>query len=110
MAGVKLLVGPHDSHQVFRVAQVDNVVGVAGQHVHCLDVVTVHLEFQDFLRTDFPLLDEAMAGHYHKELPLGVVPVLALGDPRLGDVHGELSAISGFQQLREAAPIIHVHL
>ena len=51
-----------------------------------------------------------MAGHYHEELPLGVVPMLALGDPRLGDVHGELPAIPGFQQLREAAPIVHVHL
>ena len=110
VAGVELLVSPHDGHQVFRFAQVDDVVGVARQHLYRLDVAAVHLKFQDFLGTDFPLLDQAVATDHHKELPLGVVPMLALCDARFGDVHRNLSAVSGFQKLGEAAPFVYVHL
>ena len=110
LTGVEPLVGPHDGHQVFGVAEVDDVVGIPWQHVHRLDVVSIHLKFQNLIRADFPLLNQAVAADHHEKLPLGVVPVLALGDSRLGDVHGNLAAVSGFQQFGKAAPDVCVHL
>ena len=38
-------------------------------------------------------LDKAMTLHDNELLPLAVVPVLSLGDPRSGDVYGHLSAV-----------------
>ena len=34
MVGIKLLIGPHDRHQIFRFTQIDNVVGIARQHMN----------------------------------------------------------------------------
>ena len=38
------------------------------------------------------------------------MPVLALGDAGPRDVHGELAVVGGFQELREAASLVLVHL
>ena len=51
-----------------------------------------------------------MTRDYDEELPLGVVPMLAFGDTRLGDIDADLSAIQGVDQLRETASVIHIHL
>ena len=80
MAGVKLLVGPHDRHQIFRLTQIDNVVGIARQHMNSLDSVTADLEFDLFIGADLAFLDQPVSGHDHEEFPLAVVPVLPLDD------------------------------
>ena len=40
VAGIKGLVGPHHRHQVFGVGQIDDVVGVAGEHDDALDLIS----------------------------------------------------------------------
>ena len=107
---VEALVGPHDRHQIVGVAEVRDAVGVARQHVDGLDPLAADLELQNLVRVQFPFADQAMPRHNDEEFPLAVVPVLPLSDARLRDVHGELPAILGFQQLREAAPGIDIHL
>ena len=77
--------------------------------MHRLDVLPGNPEFQHFLGSQLPLLDKALSGDHDEKFPLGVVPVLALGDAGLRDIHAELAAAFGFQQLREAAPGIHIH-
>ena len=69
-------------------------MGVAGQHVHSLDAVAAHLVLQHFVRADLPLLDEPMAGYDDEELPLGIMPVLALGNAGLTDFDREPAMIS----------------
>ena len=110
MIGIKRLVCPHNRHQILRVAQVDDVMGVSGQHVDGLDLLAGHLKLDHLIRANPTLLDKAMAGHHDKELPLGIVPVLALGDAGLGNVHGELTAGCRPQELGKAAAIVYVHL
>ncbi len=97
MPGVKHLVGPHDGDQILGVAEVDDVVGVAGQHVDGLNAVAGDLELQDLVAADPALLNEAVAGDDDEELPLGVVPMLALGDAGSGDIHGKLAVVGGFE-------------
>ena len=51
-----------------------------------------------------------MAGDHDELLPLGVVPVLALGDAGLGDVDAHLAAVQRVDQFRERAALVDVHL
>ena len=51
-----------------------------------------------------------MTCHHDEQLPLGVMPVLPLGDARAADVDAHLSAVSSVYQLRERATVVHVHL
>ena len=106
------LVAVHHGHQVLGVGEVDDVVGVAGEHVDGLDVVAGDLPFQDlaFGVVEVPLLDEAVALDHDELLELGVVPVLALGDAGLGDVDGDLAGIQGMHELGEGAAVIDIHL
>ena len=85
-------------------------MGVARQHVDGLHLLAGDLEFQHLVSPHLPLLNEGVAGDHDEELPLAVVPVLALGDAGPGDIHAELAAVLRFQQLREAAPLVPVHL
>ncbi len=78
---VKALVAVHDCHEVFGIRQVDDVVGIAGEHVHCLDLIATYFKLYDFIRTELTLLDLAVTSHNDEELPLGVVPVFALVMP-----------------------------
>ena len=83
MVGVETLVAVHDSHEVFGVRQVDDVVGIAGEHVNGLDLVAAHLKLNDFIGTELALLNLAVTGNDYEELPLGVMPMFAFGNPRL---------------------------
>ena len=75
-----------------------------------LDPVAADLEFEHLVRADFALLDQGAAADHHEELPLGVVPVLPLGDAGFGDIDRHLAAVRGFQQLGEAAARVHLHV
>lgn len=112
MRGIKDLVAIHHRDEVLRVGEVDDVVRIARQHVDALDVVARDLELDDlaFGVVQVALLDEAVATDHDEELPLGVVPVLTLGDARLADVDADLTTIQGMYQLGEGASSIDVHL
>ena len=107
---IKYLITVHYRHEVFSVAEVDNVVRISRQHVDALDVVARYFEFDYFIGAEPTLLDEAVTADHNEELPLGVVPVLTLGYTGLGDVDADLAAIQGVHQLGEGATVVNVHL
>ena len=51
-----------------------------------------------------------MSTNHDEKLPLGIVPVLALGDAWLGDIDAHLTCIEGMNQLCKRATVIHIHL
>ena len=85
---------------------------IAWEHVDSLDVVAIYFPFEDFAFgvIEVSLLNEAVTFDDNELLKLGVVPVLTLGDARLGDVDADLSCVEGVYQLGEAASVINVHL
>jgi len=108
--GVEALVAVHNGDEVFGVRQVDDIVGVSGEHVDGFDPVAADLELQDFVRAELALLDKSMPRDHDEELPLGVVPVLALGYAGLGDVDADLSDICTLDKFGERASRVGVHL
>ena len=109
MVRVKDLVAGHDRHQIFRLGQVDNVVGPAGDHMDRLDLIPGNLKLHRLAGVDVPLLNQAVTGHDDEQFPLGVVPVLALGDAGAADVDGHLAAVGGVDELGKGAPVVRVH-
>ena len=83
MVRVKNFVAGHHRHQILGIAQVDDVVRPAGDHVDRFDLLPRHFELHRLAGVDVALLDEAMTVHHDELFPLAVVPVLALGDARL---------------------------
>ena len=83
MAGVKRLVGPHDRHQIFRFTEIDDVVGIARQHMDGFDFFSGHLELHQLTGIQIPLPNQPVSGHHHEKFPLAVVPVLSLGNAGL---------------------------
>ena len=85
-------------------------MGVPGQHMDGLGLVAGHFKFQHVLTADAALLNQPMPRHHNEKFPLGIVPVLALRDAGLGNIHAELPAALGFQQLGKAAAGVLVFL
>lgn len=85
-------------------------MGVAGEHDDGLDFVTTHFVVEDFVSAFLAELDEAVARDDDELLPLGVVPMLTLGDAGLGNVDAHLTAIEGVDQFGERTAGIDVHL
>ncbi len=77
---VEGFVGPHQGDQGLGVREVDDVVGVAGEHLDCLDLLSGDFEVEDLVGADLAFLDERFAADDDEELPFGVVPVLSFGD------------------------------
>ena len=109
MFWVKGLVGPHERYQRLRVAEIDDVMRIARQHVYGFKPLSRGLKAQHLITSDSPLLYQPMTGDDHKELPFAVVPMLPLRNTWLGDVHTKLTTAGGLHQLGKAAPRIHVH-
>ena len=107
-SGVEHLVGVHDRHEVLGVREVDDVVGVAGEHDDALYPVPAYLVLEDLVSALPPHLYEAVAAYHDELLPLGVVPVLALGHAGPADVHADLPAARGADKLRECATRVPV--
>ena len=63
MPGIEDFICPHYGDQVFRVGEIDDIVGVSRQHMDSLDTVARDLKLDDFVRTDLALLDEAVVAH-----------------------------------------------
>ena len=107
---VEDLITVHHRYQVFGIAEVNDVMGVAWEHVDTLDIITCHFKLDDFIRAFLAFLDETMSLHNDEKLPLAVVSVLSLGNAWLADVDAHLSAFGQMYQLGERASVIHVHL
>ena len=84
-------------------------MGISRQHLHGRGGVAAHGKFQHLIAVHTALLDQGTARHHNEKLPLGVVPVLALGDAGFRDIHAELTAVLGLEQFGKAAAGIHVH-
>ena len=110
MVRVKDLVTGHHRHKILRFRQIDDVVGPAGNHVDSLDLVPGNLKLHRFAGVDVSLLNQTVTSDHNEQLPLGVVPVLPLGNARTADVDAHLSAVGGVHQLGERATVVHVHL
>ena len=95
MPGVEEFIGPHERDKILCIREIDNIVGIAREHVNGLDSITGYLKLDHFVRPDLPLLNQAVTGDDDKELPFAVVPVLALGDAGFGDIDAELAVIRG---------------
>ena len=110
--GIEDFVAVHDGHEVFGLGEVDDVVGVAREHVDRLDSVAGDFPFQDLAGgvIEVPLLDEAVALDHDELLEFGVVPMLSLRNARLGNVNRHLAGVQGVNKLGERATVIHVHL
>ena len=93
MIGIEDFVAVHDGDEVFGVGEVDDVVGVAGEHDHGLDFVAGYFIFNDFIRAFLAHLNNAMALDDDELFPLAVVPVLPFGDTGLGNVDAHLAAV-----------------
>ena len=110
MPGIKGLVGPHHRHQVLGVAEVDDVVGVSRQHMDGFNLLPAHvirengIRLSVFIHPHPPFLDTGMTGHDDEKFPLGVMPVLALGDTGLADIDRYLAAGGCLDQLRKGTP------
>lgn len=107
---IEYLVAVHDGDEVFGVGEVDDVVGIAGKHDDGLDFVTTHLIVEDFVRALLAELDEAVARDDDELFPLGVVPMLSLGDTWLRDVDAYLSAVEGVDEFGERTALVNIHL
>lgn len=112
--GVEGLVGPHDRHEVLGVGQVGDGVRVAGDHLHGAHVRTRDGVLVDGERVSIgvlphlPQLDARGAGDHQEPLPLGHVPMVALGDAGPAHVDGDLAALGRAQELGERAAAVHV--
>ena len=110
MLRIKAFIGPHHGHQILRIAQIDDIVCIARQHMHRLDLFSGHFEFDHFIGPDLSFLDQGMTGYDDEDLPLAVVPVLYFRNAWFRNIDTVLSMIACFQQLGKAASFISVHL
>ena len=62
------------------------------------------------VREDLPEADDPLAFHHQKLLVLGVVPVVALDDAGVRDVHADLPTLRRAQKLGKAAAGVAVHV
>ena len=106
---IEYLVAIHDGDEVFGVGEVDDVVGVTGEHNDTLDFVTTHLVVEDFVGAFLAELDETVTRDDDELFPLGVMPMFSLGDTGLGDVDAHLSAVEGVDEFGERAALVNIH-
>ena len=66
----------------------------SGDHIDCLNLIPTYFEFHHFTGINIPFLDQSVPCHNNKKLPLTVVPMLPLCNPRLTDINRNLSTRS----------------
>ena len=100
---VEDFVAVHDGDEVFGIAEVYDIVGVARKHVNALDIVTRDFPFQHLALgvVEAALLNKSMSCYDNEELPLGVVPVLTLRDAGFADIDAYLSAVERLNEFCE---------
>jgi len=105
---VKGFIGPHYGDHVC-ITKVFDVMDIPGGYIHHFQLISANVIFDCLIRADFPKTDDAGATDHQELFILTVVPVVAFGDARLGNVDGHLSSIRGLEKLGKRAPVIHVH-
>ena len=70
MLGIKLLVCPHDGNKIFGVGQIDDVVRIAGQHMHGLYLFAAYFKAQHLVRADLSFFNESVSRYYNEKFPL----------------------------------------
>ena len=90
---IKHLIGIHQSDEIFRIGEIDDVVGIPRQHIHGFRLISPYLKLNHFLTADLSLLDETMPAYDNEDLPFAVVPVLPFDLAGLGNIDGELTAV-----------------
>ena len=83
MVGIEQLVRPHKGDEVLCVAEINDIMRPAGDHVNSFDLVAADLKADLFIRVDIALLDQRVTADDDEELPLTVMPMLTLGDTGL---------------------------
>ena len=89
---------------------------ITRNHLHDPDLFATYLIIDHrvivavFVFAHLAQLDQSVSVHHHELFVLRVMPVLALGDTRFGDIHRELPPVSSADNLREASPRIRIHL
>lgn len=87
---VETLVTPHESNQILRIGEVDDVVRITRNHLHDPDLFATYLIIDHrvivavFVFAHLAQLDQSVSVHHHELFVLRVMPVLALGDTRFG--------------------------
>ena len=99
--GVEAFVAVHHGDEVVRFREVDDVVGIAGEHLHGLDFVAADFVVPDFACAFLAQPNQPVPAHHDEGLPLAVVPMLALRHAGLGDVDAHLPAAERVQEFRE---------
>ena len=100
MLRVKNFITGHHRHQILCFRQVDDIVGPARDHINCFNLISADFKLCRFTCMDIPFLNQSMPGHNNEQLPLGIMPVLPLCDPRFADIDTDLPAVSYMYQLR----------
>lgn len=86
MVWIKYLITSHNSDEILCVRQVDNVVSPTRNHINRFNLISANLKFHSFPCVDISLLNQTMAMYNNELFPLGVVPMLPLGDSGLGNI------------------------
>ena len=107
---IEHLVARHHRHQIFCLAQVDDIVRPARYHMNRFNLIAADFKFHGLTSVDVALLNESVPGNHNKQLPLRVVPVLAFCNTRFADIDRNLSTVLGVHQFRKAAAVVHIHL
>ena len=81
------------------ITEIDDVMGIARQHMDSLNLIAADPELQHLVRAYFTLLDEGLSGDDDEKLPLTVMPVLSLRNTWLGNIHRKLAMISSLKKL-----------
>ena len=77
---VEDLVAGHHCDQIFGIAEVDDAVRPAGDHVDCLNRIAGDFKLYGLSGGNVPLPDQPVPVHDDELFPFGVVPVLPLGN------------------------------
>ena len=109
MLWVEHLVAVHDGDEVFGFREIDNVMGIAWEHVDSLDVVATHFEVEDFVTADAAHLNEAMTFDDNKLFPFRMMPMLPFGNAWLTDVDADLTGMCGVDEFCEGTSCIDIH-
>lgn len=77
---IKNLITSHDSNQIFRIRQIDDIMSPAGNHIDCFDLIPAYFKFHRLSGVNISLLDQTVSVNNNKLLPFGVMPMLALSN------------------------------
>lgn len=85
-------------------------MGVARRYIHHFQLVSGNRVSYHFGAADPSESDYALTANDQELFILGVVPMITLGDARLGNIDRHLSPVSSFNEFGERPPTVDIHL